>query len=430
MLNIAYLSPFPPKPTGIALYSHELVAELRKIMCVHCLDHSNESAGDLTETFGDFERTGHLRDLVSYDAVIYHLGNNPHFHLDIFRILRQWPGIVVLHDVVLYYLFAGLGRSGLLKYLLVCEGSSGVKSLEEITGDSPLGDILRYQEPENHPLTAAIFPYATSIVVHNAAAKNHVETLGYAGPIHVIPLLRYSQTVSASADERRAVRKRWKLRPDALVIGCFGFIGRTKRIPIVCSALAMLKGKLNFQLLIVGTGDNVVGDLERENLMSETVVTAFVTDAEFDQLLGVTDILVNLRFPSMGESSATLVQALSRGIACIVTDDASFSELPDGAVVKIRPDDREIESIVAAIERLSNQEYRAAVGGAARLYSNQLSPSPIAHHYQRAIASDVAHRAQEAMIHRAGTNDGETYIAEMMNSTLARSLPKHLGKSR
>lgn len=52
-------------------------------------------------------------------------------------------------------------------------------------------------------------------------------------------------------------------------------------------------------------------------------------------LIKHSDIVVNLRFPSMGETSGALIRALGMGKPCIVSDDGWFSELPDNSVVKI-----------------------------------------------------------------------------------------------
>src|SRR5205814_4112578 len=120
-MKIAYFSPLEPKRTGIAAYSEELVRALRKIMRVDCFDFGNDEAGDPGTTFGDCGRAGRISVVAGFDTVVYHLGNNPHYHLDIFRTMRHAPGIVVLHDTVLYFLLAGFGRAGLLKYLSLVE---------------------------------------------------------------------------------------------------------------------------------------------------------------------------------------------------------------------------------------------------------------------------------------------------------------------
>ena len=61
-----------------------------------------------------------------YDAVFYHLGNNP-FHAFVYRASLRWPGVAVLHEVVLHHLIENMllpdRSSDLIEYgqLLVAE---------------------------------------------------------------------------------------------------------------------------------------------------------------------------------------------------------------------------------------------------------------------------------------------------------------------
>ena len=45
--------------------------------------------------------------------------------------------------------------------------------------------------------------------------------------------------------------------------------------------------------------------------------------------LAACDIVLNLRYPTVGENSGTLMRALGLGKAVVVSDVGSFSEFPD-----------------------------------------------------------------------------------------------------
>ena len=429
-MKVAYFSPFPPKQTGIATYSDHLVRELRNLMPVDCYDFHNDRADDPSTTFGDFARFGRVSDLRRYDAVVYHVGNNPHFHLDILKILRHWPGIVVLHDVVVYYLFAGLGTPGLLKYLWIVEGDNGLDSLKEIVDNSIGHDILCYPHPERHPLTSALFPYATHIIVHNRSAKEQILKMGYTGPIDVIPLAFPSADAEPNAKELEKLRQKHGITADELVIGCFGFIGPTKRIAQICRALSTLREHLKFRLLVVGEGENVRPAIESAGLSEVTIRTGFVEDAEFSQYLGLTDIVVNLRYPSMGESSLTLLRAQTLGKPVIVTRDATFAELSDDIAWKIDTGPNEEGDLAAAIETLARDPCaRARMGEAARRYvETTLDGARIAGQFQRTIESDIKERAQNRLISDSRSAKGVELAAEMLRRSLTRAMPEHLPK--
>src|SRR5580700_6708917 len=55
---------------------------------------------------------------------------------------------------------------------------------------------------------------------------------------------------------------------------------------------------------------------------------------KFVAYMGACDIILNLRFPTVGETSGSLQRALGLGKAVIVSDVGSFSELPDEICLK------------------------------------------------------------------------------------------------
>src|SRR5207302_9663109 len=71
--------------------------------------------------------------------------------------------------------------------------------------------------------------------------------------------------------------------------------------------------------------------------------TGYVEDAEFAAHFAAVDRLVNLRYPSAGETSGTLIRAFEAGKPVAVSDYAQFAELPDDCVVKIPFGEREVE---------------------------------------------------------------------------------------
>lgn len=428
-MNIAYFSPFPPKRTGVALYSEQLVRELQKLAQVDCYDFDNELTGPDGLTVADFGRIGRISDLNGYDAVLYQIGNNPHYHLNIYYTLRQVPGIVVLHDVVLYYLFAGLGVEGLIKHLWLNYGQSVAADIKTLVAQSPEHDILRYRTPEKYPLTASIFPHATRIIVHNRAARDLLLAMGCKQPIQVIPHLAFpSADLPAAEPELAALRKLHSIRKKELIIGCLGFIGPTKRLAQVCESLAQLKGKVKFRFLIVGDGDDLTAMIKDAGLTDVAIRTNFVNDRAFSLYLQLTDLLVNLRHPSMGESSGTLIRALKLGKPCIVTDDGVFTDLPDTAVIKISLGRNEVQDLAVAIERLAlDEKARVTLGAEGRSYATaELNPAKIALQFKRLIETSIAENAHEKLLADACAGYGIEAAAGLLTDAIVTNFPPHL----
>jgi glycosyltransferase involved in cell wall biosynthesis len=390
-MKIALFSPLPPKKTGIAAYSYYLAAALSEIAEVDVFD---TQIGDRTEFPGsrviDFATNPQmLTELDDYDGCVYQIGNNPYYHLDAYKVLLRKPGIVVLHDTVLYYLIAGLNLGGLVKEFCLNYGADRLDELWELIESCPDRDTFRYQEPHRYPLLKRLFQQATAIVVHSNTAKEQVRKAGYKGPVHKIEHLLFETHERFSKAELKALRNNLQVTEQEVVIGCFGFISGTKRLSSLLEALDLVKDRLEFKLLIVGEGDE--NELRRrlgsKNLKDKVIKPGFIKDEDFNKYLAATDIVVNLRFPSMGETSGTLIRAFSQNKPCIVTDHAWFSELPDNCVLKVAHDDQEVEKLAEKLMELASDPVkREDLGSRAREHVElHCSPQKIALEYLEVV---------------------------------------------
>ena len=83
-------------------------------------------------------------------------------------------------------------------------------------------------------------------------------------------------------------------------------------------------------------------------------------------LMAGVDGCVNLRHPTMGETSGSVIRSLSLGKPLIVNDIGWFSELPDAVALKVAVDELEVETLEAGLELLvTRQDVRVAMGTAA-----------------------------------------------------------------
>jgi glycosyltransferase involved in cell wall biosynthesis len=79
------------------------------------------------------------------------------------------------------------------------------------------------------------------------------------------------------------------------------------------------------------------------------------------------DVCVNLRAPTMGETSGSVIRQLSLGKPVVVSDVGWFAELPDSVALKVPPDEHETETLHAALELLARDERARATMSAAAL---------------------------------------------------------------
>jgi glycosyltransferase involved in cell wall biosynthesis len=163
---------------------------------------------------------------------------------------------------------------------------------------------------------------------------------------------------------------------DAIVVASFGFVAPTKLNEPVCRAVARLnrEGWRDIYYLMVGSGDYVAHYCD-DNIR----ITGYVGNEDFDALLAAADLVLNLRYPTMGETSAATVHAMWVGKPCVVTDIGWFSELPDDTVIKLDVSTPEVieEQIYEAL-RLFRAHRRVfdCMGEAARTYARREHNAP------------------------------------------------------
>jgi glycosyltransferase involved in cell wall biosynthesis len=341
-MRVAYFSPMPPEKTGIADYSALLLPALRERVDVSAA------------------RRGSRRAARGADIALYHVGNNPHAHAWIVDALRRRPGVVVLHDFVVHHLVAGMtvGRRDGHGYLDAMEREHGVvgRLLAHGVLDKRIPPLWEAR-PADFPLALFVLEHATGVIVHSRYVRDHVRAAGYTGPVNVVP---HPAWPVPELGPQQAL-------PDA-VVGCFGVVNASKRIPELLEATANVRRTHpDLTLLLVGPtapGFDLDRRLQRLGLEDAALVREqWVDERRLWELMAASTVVVNLRHPTMGETSGSVVRGLSLGKPLVVSDVGWFSELPDDVALKIPPDEHEAASLSAALELLASREdVRRALG--------------------------------------------------------------------
>src|SRR5262249_57054217 len=143
-----------------------------------------------------------------------------------------------------------------------------------------------------------------------------------------------------------------------------------KRIPQLLEAFALLRERRpGARLLLAGAAAerfDLDRRLERVQLGDALVREEYVPEERMWSLMAACDVLVNLRSPTMGETSGAAIRALGLGKAMLVSDVGWFAELPDGVALRIPVDEYEVPTIAAALELAAG--HAAELGAAARAY--------------------------------------------------------------
>jgi glycosyltransferase involved in cell wall biosynthesis len=151
------------------------------------------------------------------------------------------------------------------------------------------------------------------------------------------------------------------------VIGSVGFLNANKRIPQLLEAFAVLRGRHPRARLVLAGPEAPGLELERRiaalGLQDAVERHGYVDEDRLWSIIAACDACVSLRWPTMGETSAGVIRVLSLGKPLVVSDVDAFAELPDEAVLKVKPDEREVESLAAALLLLSDPDRRTAFSG-------------------------------------------------------------------
>jgi SAM-dependent methyltransferase len=93
--------------------------------------------------------------------------------------------------------------------------------------------------------------------------------------------------------------------------------------------------------------------IEEMGLGERVRLTGYTTELDFFRYLKAVDVIVNLRFPTAGETSGTLVRALGTGKPVIVSDHGQFGELPDQICLKVAPGPTEERELFSRLRTLA-----------------------------------------------------------------------------
>ena len=351
-IRVAFFSPLPPARSGIADYAATLLEELRKLAKV--------------EAFSSKPARFDPRD---FDAVLYQIGNNIH-HDFCYETALEHPGVVVLHEANLHHLIAELTikRGDWEAYLQAVGDEGGAPALEYAKRVRALEVGPDY---EGVPMLRRLLARSKAAVVHSGCVEAELRRAGFEGPVAKIPHGAWIPEAS-----RWEYREKLGLDETIPLIGIFGFLKPYKRIAESLRALRrLLRVQPAVKMILVGEPHPefpLRSLIQSLGLGHSVRVLGFRPIDEFVGYLAACDVVLNLRYPTVGENSGTLMRALGLGKAVIVSAVGSFNELPDSVCLKAPIDAGEEDHLFEYLNLLvSRPEIRKSLGAGARAWVEQ-----------------------------------------------------------
>ncbi|MGR4872142.1 glycosyltransferase [Variovorax sp. LARHSF232] len=389
--RLAYVSPLPPERSGIASYSTELLPFLAKHYDIELV--TDLEAVDDPMLAANFPRrsTAWFREhSQAFDRVLYHFGNSQ-FHQHMFDLLAEVPGVVVLHDFYLSGLHAYLEETGTntLAWVQALYASHGYPPLAERFSSKDASKVL-FKYPANFEVLAQ----AQGVIVHS---QHSIDLANQYFPEPVsehwtrIPHLRALKQEDEHA--RLRIREKLGLAPDDFVVCSFGIVGSTKLSLRLIEAwrAAPLSKSAQCHLVFVGQNDSgPYGEQVTQAIAAAAQgsirITGWASTELFDQYLAAADVAVQLRTQSRGETSGTVLDAMSHGVPTIVNASGSMADLPDSAVWKLPEEFSDQQLLEALVTLWTDPQARAARAEQARhLIGKEHAPAACARRYFEAI---------------------------------------------
>lgn len=435
--SLAFVAPLPPEQTGIANYCSELLPHLAKHYRIKLI--TDQAGVERSASWPSFE----VRDAAwfeqyadTFDRILYHFGNSP-FHGYMFGLIERFGGMVVLHD---FYLSGGVSHLQLAskvpgfwsEYLY---RSHGYRALIDLASGIDLEEILL-----RYPCNAPVVENADGVIVHSQHSRELAKAFygdAAARDWAVVPLLKPLPETSEQGRSRAEIG----IQPDDFVVCSFGILGDGKLNHRLLEAwqASSLAGDGRCRLIFVGAAHDPAFDAALRGQIASgagsdrVMITGYASPEDYKRYLRSTDVAVQLRGSSRGETSAAVFDCLAHGVATVVNAHGSMAEL-DPESVLLLPDEFDRAALTNALETLRAEpleRLRLAEAGV-RYCREHLDPGDIASRYRNAI-EDAYSRSSVQRVRDAGVQLASLWSVldrsdrGIVAETIAANLPTQLG---
>lgn len=369
-MNIAYFSPLPPQKSGISDYSEALLSGLKNHGNVDLWIDGFKPSSCFKDNFKIFDYRANpflLKHLFLYDTIVYNLGNNILYHKGIFETMSRFPGIVILHDYCLHHFFAGYWldeRKEFKGYEMELIYNYRTETAKNILKKNIIRPLWETDEVFKFPLNKRIIECAKGVIVHSKFVKDLLKTSS--------PLLKLNHPSFHLPQFKSLTKKEIGFPVDKCLLLSFGHVMPNKRLETVLKVIADTEDvKNSVQYLIIGEKSpyyNLESTIKKFGLQGVAKVLNYLPLEDVYTYLNIADIVVNLRYPTMGETSGSLIRVMQMGKPAIVTKAGWYDEMPDNCLIKINHEIEE-EDLRYWLRRLiADENIRKQIGDNAKNY--------------------------------------------------------------
>jgi glycosyltransferase involved in cell wall biosynthesis/SAM-dependent methyltransferase len=400
-MRLAFFSPLNPLPSGISDYGEALLEHLAPLVeqiDIFIEDYAPSRKFDARNlTIRPWQEFEAEYNQGRYDAVVYQIGNNPH-HVYIYDLALRIPGILILHEFNLHYLLSDvtIKRNDWDGYFEEVHYNGGIGALDHARRAQ---QGLTQPNFDDLPMNRHLLERSQAAIVHSEFMVDLVARTGIPLPVRRIPHgVEFPEYDRAAVRAGLARRTGWQLADTDPVVGVFGFLKPYKSIHQTIRAVAALRQQFPRMKLVLGGEEHphyALHPLIAELGLADAVsVLGYQPHAEFLESMAAVDISVNLRWPTAGETSGSLLWSLALGKPTLVSEVGAFLEVPEGAAVRV-PVGRHEERWIAEWLRvlLADPPLARQIGAAGRNYAlENCGWDNVARQYAAFLTESAAHQ--------------------------------------
>ena len=387
-LKLLYVSPFPPLKSGIADYSERLVRVLSEKFDVSLYTGNYNVCKSLERDFTIYKHGVNVVNFNDFDKIIYNIGNNGLYHDYIYEVCLKHPGFVILHDMVIIDLlrYMYFAKNLFLRKLFKYSSMKNFYIVKTMIKKGKWDQSALSRIPFNEELLSS----KNKIIVHSMYSYNKILDTGLISKDNLFKVNLMSLKESdVPVNKKDELFEKYDIPQDAFIISSFGNIISNKLNDYTCRVLKNIESKIDKKICFVLVGETIGDGKKIDKYLEKNFIlkTGYTNIDEFKDFMKYSDVIVNLRYPPLGETSAALIQILKNGKPCIINPDGSFAEIPQTCVYRVSRDSLENDLEKALLELINNKELREKIGKNAKAYiEKEYNDSKILKDFERILS--------------------------------------------
>lgn len=295
----------------------------------------------------------------TYDAIFYSMADHAGYHGYMLDFVHRYPGYLMLNDLTLHrcIMAATLGKGDAQAYFKELDYAYGFADMRVV---DQLNTSLANFVILDYPLFDRLVDSSKGVIVHNHHAGSHVLDKCPTAKVRRVPM-PYSLPPGFPDIPLEQLRTQERARLDVvddLVFGSFGIFVPDKHLETCLRAFAhVAQSHPQVKYILGGPAVpeyDLAGHIRDMGLEGQVILTGWLNPSEFVHTMAALDVGIHLRYPHIGGTPYTPVRLMGLDICTIVSDIEPLEEFPQGACIKVMPDEYQEDTLTTMLEYLAD----------------------------------------------------------------------------